>query len=140
MTTAADYIREMSAAMAERYAEDCVAHAARTAERLLAERRSPWIGRVRDVSEKDGVRFDAPLIPLRYLGKGALAWTTHYVACTARQVYDSVAGVPLDLDAYTVEVFGRDLEVSTYLDAAATARLLATGDFRSAFPPRGSVA
>ena len=130
MSSAADYIRE--AATAERYEQDCVAHACRIAELLLAERREPWIGRIRDVQGN----YHGPLIPLRYLGKGAPTWTTHYVACAGREVFDPLAGEPVEVDRYTIEVFGRKLDVVEHFDAGETQRLLQSGEFLQAFRPR----
>src|SRR3954451_19082705 len=92
--TAAEYLRELSLAMQERYAEDCVAHACRIAELLLAERRAPWIGRIRQAEMRGNTEFRGYLLPLRYAGTGTLAWTTHYVACAGREAFDPLAGVP----------------------------------------------
>ena len=121
--------------MAERYAGDCVAHACRTAELLLAEHRAPWIGRIRDVQGN----VHGPLTPLRYRGKGAPTWTTHYVACAGRQVYDPLVGKPIDLDKYAMEVFGRQLDIAEHFDARETERLLRSGEFRNAFRPAKKV-
>lgn len=125
---AAEYIRETSAKIAERYIDDCVVHACRTAELLHAERRSPWIGRLREIIEKDGQAFHGFLIPLRYAGKGALAWNVHYVACAGSQAYDPLAGEPVDVERYASEVFGRELVVLAHFDVAETARLLRRGE------------
>ena len=134
--TAADYLRELSLAMQQRYAEDCVTHACRIAELLLAERCAPWIGRIRHIETHGDSEFRGYLLPLRYAGTGALAWTTHYVACAGREVYDPLAGEPLDVDAYAEAVFGKPLPVVTHLDPAETERLLINGELRTTIPAR----
>jgi hypothetical protein len=125
---AADYIRETSLSMGDRYLGDCLTHACRVAELLHAEGRSPWIGRLREVIALDDAVYRGPLIPKRFAGKGFAAWTTHYVACTGRYVYDPVAGTPIDVDDYPAAVFGKPLTVEPFLDSAETERLLRTGD------------
>ena len=47
-TTASDYLCEISSLLDGGYPGDCVTHSCRLAELLLAERKNPWIGRVRD--------------------------------------------------------------------------------------------
>ena len=130
MRSAAEYLREQYAAIGERDAGDCVTHACRVAELLQAEGRAPWIGRIRDVSTLGDAVFHGPLIAQRFRGKSALAWTTHYVACSGRDVYDPLAGVPLDVEEYAGVVFGRVLTVDQHLDPDETARLLASGELR----------
>ena len=134
--TAADYLRELSLAMQERYAGDCVVHACRIAELLLAEQRAPWIGRIRHIEQRGDSEFRGYLFPRRYAGTGAMAWTTHYVACAGREVYDPLAGKPVDVDAYAEAVFGKPLPVVTHLDAAETERLLINGELRTTIPAR----
>ena len=122
-----DYLRD--AREWTTYPEDCVAHAIRIAELLLEEGREPWIGRVRHV-EGD---FHHPLTPQRFR---AMTWTTHYVACTGRNVYDPIAGEPLDVDAYTLQVFGKPLEVAMHVNVEETADLLRAGQLRQRFRVR----
>ncbi|HYH09812.1 MAG TPA: hypothetical protein VEK11_22375 [Thermoanaerobaculia bacterium] len=119
-----DYLRE--ARQWTTYPEDCVAHAIRIAERLLEEGRAPWIGRVRDVQGQ----WHGPLIPRRFEG---VTWTTHYVACAGREVYDPIAGEPLDVDAYAVPVFGKPLIVETHVGVEETAQLLRAGTLQERF-------
>ena len=107
----------------ERYIDYCVTHAARIAELLLAEGKSPWVGRIH---ERHG-DFVAPLIPTRFKGNNARTWTTHYVACDGRDVYDPIVGSPIVVDEYAIAVFGRPLDVQTHLDAAETRRLVSGG-------------
>jgi hypothetical protein len=106
---------------------DCVTEACRIAEQLLAEGRAPWIGRLRDVHPYGDTTFHAPLIPRRY---PHFTWTTHYVACCGREVYDPLAGGPLDVDLYAATVFGRELPVERFLGEEETERLLRTGGIR----------
>ena len=130
--TGDEYIREASLAMQERYDSDCVTHACRVAELLLAEERAPWIGRVREVVVSNGRVFRGALIPLRYAGRGAPAWTTHYVCGSGRQVYDPLAGEPVDVGGYGEVVFGKALAVETLFDSAATEQLLREKGLRRA--------
>ena len=104
-----------------RYDANCVTHAARVAELLLHEGKSPWIGRIRDRRDN----FVGPLIPKRF---GDLTWNTHYVACAGRDVYDPIVGSPVDVSEYTRVVFGRDIDVATRCDEAETRRLLEAGE------------
>ena len=128
--TAAEHLRALSAAMADRYVDDCVAHAAAIAALLLAEGRSPWIGRVRDTRVMGELTFHGPLIPRRFVGRNAPAWTTHYIACSGAEVYDPLVGEPTAIDGYTELVFGRALDVETHLDVDVTAELLRDGTLR----------
>lgn len=114
------------------YPGDCVAHACRLAELLLAEGRSPWIGRIREVLDRGDRVFHGPLIPRRL---PTLTWTTHYVCCCDGDVYDPLAGTPIPLDAYTRTVFGRDIEIESHLDADATRRLADRDELRVSFRP-----
>jgi len=129
-TTAAGYVRELSFAMEERYSGDCVAHACSIAALLLAERRAPWIGRIRHIEPRGDSTFHFPLIPTRYAGMRGPAWTTHYIACSGREVYDPLAGEPVDVEAYAAAVFGKSLPVETHLDSAETERLLISGELK----------
>lgn len=110
--------------MRDRYDGDCAVHAVRIAALLLSEGREPWIGRIRWIERRGEAEFRGPLIPIRFLGNGALAWSTHFVACAGRDAYDPIAGEPLDIDAYGTAVFGRALHIETHLDAEATRDLI----------------
>ncbi|HKO57385.1 MAG TPA: hypothetical protein VJ276_16035 [Thermoanaerobaculia bacterium] len=113
---------------------DCVSTACDLAARLLAEGRSPWIGRLRDVRLFGDSTFHAPLIPRRF---PHLAWTTHYVACADGLAYDPLAEAPLAVAEYAVSVFGRDIPVERFLSVEETERLLrAGGDIPQAFRHR----
>jgi hypothetical protein len=92
--------------MPDRYVGDCLVHARRIAALLAAEGRTPWIARIRCVEQRGDAVFTHPLIPKRFLGKGALAWTTHYVACADGQAYDPIAGEPVPIDDYVRIIFG----------------------------------
>jgi hypothetical protein len=119
-----EYLRE--AAKWETYPDDCVAHAIRIAGLLLDEGRAPWIGRVRHV---EGL-FHHPLIPRRFVG---ITWTSHYVACTGRMVYDPLVAEPLDVDVHAQSVFGKPLEVAVHVSVEETAELLRAGQLRQRF-------
>lgn len=135
LQTAADYLRETSLAMNGGYRDDCVTHALRITELLLAEGRSPWIACLRDVTIDGDQVMHWPLIPKRFTGRALVVWTTHYVACCERDTFDPVAGVPVDLDEYALVVFGRSIPIETHLDAADTERLLRSGEIRRTFRP-----
>lgn len=119
--------------MDEAYLEDCVAHTCRIAELLRAEGRAPWIGRLRHRTSDGDRVMHWPLIPTRYSGRRGPAWTTHYVACAGRLVYDPILGEPVDADAYAPAVFGKQLEIETHLDPETTERLLGSGGIRETF-------
>ena len=132
MQTAADYIREVSSSITNSYPRDCVWHACRIAELLLAEGRAPWIGRVRDERRLGDRVWFGPLIPERLR---SLTWTTHFVACSAGEVYDPLAGAPVPVGELASRIFGRSIAFAVHLDAAETERLLKSGTIRKAFPP-----
>jgi hypothetical protein len=128
--TAAGYLRETDLAMKNGYREDCVAHACRLAELLLAEGKSPWIGRIHEAIDRGDAVFHGPLIPRRF---PMLTWNTHYVCCCDGEVHDPLAGTPVPHAAYARTVFGRDIEIDVHLDAAATRRLIDRGELRISF-------
>ncbi|MFP5247169.1 MAG: hypothetical protein ACLGH0_10785 [Thermoanaerobaculia bacterium] len=134
--TAAEYVHEISLLLDRGYPADCVTHACRIAELLHAEGRAPWIGRVRHVTNEGEHVMHWPLAPVRFAGRAPLVWNTHYVAAAGREVYDPLIGQPIDVDAYVLEAFGKQLAVETFLDAEATARLLRDGSLKSAFRVR----
>jgi hypothetical protein len=111
---------------------DCVVHAEAIARLLLDEHRAPWIGRIRDVSTSGDSTFHGPLMPLRLKGT---VWNTHYVACSAGEVYDPLIGQPVEIASYATAVFGKELAVEICLDAAETERLLRSGELRRALTP-----
>ncbi|HET7435568.1 MAG TPA: hypothetical protein VFN10_12745 [Thermoanaerobaculia bacterium] len=124
---ARDLLHELHASLSERYQGDCTDYATRLAEMLLAEGRAPWIGRVRH--EENGMRM--PLIPSRYLGHGAIAWTTHYVACADGEAWEPILGEPVAIDSYTTTLFGEPYALAMCVDEHETARLVASGSLRS---------
>jgi hypothetical protein len=142
-TTASDYICEISSLLDGGYPGDCVTHACRLAELLFAERKNPWIGRVRDVRQVALGTFHGPLTPIRLLGSSGPTWTTHYLACEDGYAYDPLVGRPVLLTEYAVMVFGRALAIDCFLDVGATAELCRRQELPSAFRvqrvPRQSV-
>ena len=110
MPSAAEYIREMSLQMRDGYIADCVKHARRVAELLEAEGRSPWIARIHEEFETPKGVYHGPLIPRRF---PTLTWTTHYAACAGREVYDPILGEPIDVDAYSLALFGRVVAIDS---------------------------
>jgi hypothetical protein len=107
---------------------------------LLAEGRSPWIGRIRERIDRGDHVFHGPLIPKRL---PTITWTTHYVCCCDGEVYDPLTGTPVAVDGYVRTVFGRDIDIEIHLDADATRHLIDRGELRISFrlgagTPRGS--
>ncbi|MEA2338239.1 MAG: hypothetical protein QOE82_2246 [Thermoanaerobaculia bacterium] len=133
--TAAEYLSEISSVLDAGYPADCVTHACRLVELLLAEGRKPWIGRLRDVQQLPFGTFHGPLTPVRLLGRKGPTWTTHYVACEGDLVYDPLVGVPVSLAHYPVIVFGREIPLTSFLDSDATADLYCRKALRHAFVP-----
>ena len=124
--------------MSDRYVGDCATHACQVAERLLAEGKAPWIGRVRHAVRTDGQLFHTPLIPSRYRGRGAPAWNTHYLACSGVEAYDPLVGRPTLVEDYATLVFGLPIAVELHLDVETTRARLLNGDLRKSFPPRSA--
>jgi hypothetical protein len=122
--TAADYLRDTSLAMTERYAGDCRQHAYKIAKLLIAEGRSPWIARIRETVVQGDNVFHAPLTPRRLFGDSSVTWTTHYVACAGGEAYDPIIGEPVPLEGYTERLFGREISVDIFLDCEATEQFL----------------
>jgi hypothetical protein len=132
--TALDYLRNTSAAMTDRYgAADCVTHAIAVAERLLAERRAPWIGRLRHITMRGENVFHEPLTPLRFRSS---TWNTHYVCCCDGTAFDPILGEPVPLSDYAQAVFGHAIDVAEHLSPEETARLAREGKLRDAFRPQ----
>lgn len=112
---------------------DCVAHAIAIAERLLAEGREPWIGRLRHITTRGSDVIHEPLTPLRFRTS---TWNTHYVCCCDGEAWDPILESPVPLGDYARAVFGHDLVVAEHLSAEETARLAGEGELRKAFRPR----
>jgi hypothetical protein len=129
---AADYLRDISAAFEHGYPGDCVTHACRLTELLLAEGKKPWIGRLRDVRQTPAGVFHGPLTPIRLAGRNGPTWTTHYVACDGDDVYDPLNGAPMKIAQYSAAAFGRDIPIERLLDEAKTAELCRANELRAA--------
>jgi len=114
MLEAVEYIRQRSDQMPDRYAGNCLTDARKIAELLARAGASPWLARIRKVSDFNGSTFHGMLIPLRFLGRGALAWTTHYVCCCDGAAYDPLVGEPIPLEVYTQTVFGETLVLERF--------------------------
>jgi hypothetical protein len=120
---AVDYLHEISAALDDGYPADCVTHACRLTELLLAEGKKPWIARLRDVREVASGVFHGPLTPIRLAGRKGPTWTTHYVACEGDLVYDPLTEAPIAIDGYSIAAFGREIPLERFLDEPTTADL-----------------
>jgi hypothetical protein len=130
--TAEEHLAGASAAMEQHYQGDCVAHCSAVAKVLHAEGRRPWIGRVRQTIIEDGRSLHTALTPLRYLGRGAPTWTTHYVCGAGSQIFDPLAEAPLATDRFAESVFGRPITIETILDPDTTATAIARGQLENA--------
>ncbi|MBD0370937.1 MAG: hypothetical protein ICV60_08890 [Pyrinomonadaceae bacterium] len=95
---------------------NCLNAAREIARLLLAEGRSPWIARLRKTELRGEDVFHAPLIPRGLPNQ--LAWTTHYVCCCDGLAYDPVAGLPVPLEAYSLEVFGQRIPMEVFVSTA----------------------
>jgi hypothetical protein len=120
---AGDYLQEIFAALDDGYPADCVTHACRIAELLLAEGKKPWIARLRDVQQVASGVFHGPLTPIRLAGRKGPTWTTHYVACEGDVVYDPLTSAPIAVAEYSVVAFGREIAIERFLDESTTAEL-----------------
>ena len=129
---AVDYLHEISAALEHGYPADCVTHACRLTELLLAEGKKPWIARLRDVQQIAAGVFHGPLTPIRLTGRKAPTWTTHYVACDGDLVYDPLTDAPIAIGGYSIAAFGRDIAIESFLDEATTADLFRRNALRAA--------
>jgi hypothetical protein len=129
---AVDYLHEISAALDDGYPADCVTHACRVAELLLAEGKQPWIARLRDVRQVASGAFHGPLTPVRLAGRKGPTWTTHYVACEGDVVYDPLTETPIAVVGYSIAAFGRDVPIERFLDETATAELSGRNELRAA--------
>lgn len=109
---------------------NCLAAARELAALLLAEGRSPWVARLRKTETIGDRIFHAPLIP-RALGFVA-AWTTHYVSCCDGLAYDPVAGKPIRLETYSLEVFGEQISTEVFVPAGELPAYLAGNQSPSA--------
>jgi hypothetical protein len=94
---------------------NCLVAAREISSLLLCEGRSPWIARLRKTEKFKGHVFHAPLSP-RPLGIAA-TWTTHYISCCDGMAYDPVAGRPIKLETYSMEVFGEHIAAEVFVQA-----------------------
>ncbi|MGB7922196.1 MAG: hypothetical protein WCF57_03010 [Pyrinomonadaceae bacterium] len=114
-TSVIAYLEEQSALVRSGGYWNCLAAARELSALLLAEGRSPWIARMRKTEAIGSEVYHAPLIP-RAVGVAA-TWTTHYVSCCDVMAYDPVAGRPLRLEIYSLEVFGEQLPQEVFVSA-----------------------
>ncbi|MGA8809939.1 MAG: hypothetical protein WB973_18865 [Thermoanaerobaculia bacterium] len=129
---AVDYLHEIAAALDDGYPADCMAHACRVAELLLAEGKQPWIARLRDERHVVSGVLHGPLTPIRLAGRQGPTWTTHYVACEGDVVYDPLTNAPIAIAEYSIAAFGRDIAIERFLDEATTADLFRRKALRAA--------
>jgi hypothetical protein len=102
---------------------NCLNAARELAALLLAGGRTPWVARLRKTETVGGQVFHAPLTPLA-LGRAA-TWTTHYVSCCDGMAYDPVAGKPIRLETYSLEVFGEQISTEVFITAGELPAYLA---------------
>ncbi len=101
---------------------NCLRAARKLSALLLEEGRSPWIARLRKTERLGEEVFHAPLTP-RIAGVAA-TWTTHYVCCCDATAYDPVAGLPVQLEVYSLEVFGQQIPLEVFVPPAHLAAYL----------------
>ena len=94
---------------------DCLEEAREIAARMRAEGKSPWIGRLRHIEERENGRFHHPLIPR---GSKLPAFTTHYVCCCDGLAYDPLLDAPEPLETYSRRLFGAEIEIIPVEDPA----------------------
>jgi hypothetical protein len=107
---------------------NCLTAARELSALLLAEGRSPWVARLRKTETIGDQVFHAPLIP-RALGIKS-AWTTHYVSCCDGMAFDPVAGKPIQLETYSLEVFGEQISTEVFVPADELPAYLAANQLR----------
>jgi hypothetical protein len=95
---------------------NCLPAAMELSALLCAEGKSPWIARLRKTKMVQGETFHVPLIP-RGVGVNK-AWTTHYVCCCDGMAHDPVAGRPIQLESYSLEVFGEQISLEVFVPPA----------------------
>lgn len=127
MTSATDYLRDLSAQMSEAYVDNCVVHACNVAKLLLDAGEAPWIGRIRETVMMGDACVHQALIPLRFAGRKGPAWTTHYVCCSGAVAYDPLVGEPIDVDELAKTIFGRQLPVTKAISESALGEMARRG-------------
>ena len=121
------YFEEQSALVRSGGYWNCLAAARELSVLFLAEGQSPWIARLRKTEARGESVFHAPLTP-RVLGVAA-TWTTHYVCCCDDIAYDPVAGRPIQLEVYSLEVFGERIPTEVFVPDGGSQ--LTSGENRS---------
>ena len=86
---------------------------------LVADGERPWIGRIRDRRDN----YSGPLYPIRFYGRNAPAWTTHYVCCAGDVAFDPMIGEPVSVHDVAERLFGRPLEVERFTEWTSEAEL-----------------
>ena len=114
-SSAIAYLEEQSILVRSASYWNCLTAARELAALLLAEGRTPWIARLRKTEAIEDQVLHAPLIP-RVLGVTA-TWTTHYVCCCEEVAYDPIAGRMIQLEAYSLEVFGEQISMEVFVPA-----------------------
>ncbi len=117
------YLEEQSALVRSGGYWNCLSAARKLSALLLEDGRSPWLARLRKTEIFRGEVFHAPLTP-RIPGVRA-TWTTHYVCCCDATAYDPVAGKPIKLEVYSLEVFGEQISLEVFVPPAHLAAYLA---------------
>jgi hypothetical protein len=118
-----DYLEEQNAIVRSGGYWNCLKAARKLSALLLAAGRSPWIARLRKTGNIGGEVFHFPLIPHR-LGVAA-AWTTHYVCCCDEMAYEPVVGREIQLETYSLEVFGEQISLEVFVPAVEIQAYLA---------------
>lgn len=109
MNDIAVHLQRLHEETREAYAPDCLKVANELKALFVAQGRSASVLRLRSRAVRDGQLVVAPLIPLRYIGRGAPTWTTHYACCADGLVYDPLFAAPVPIDTYPLLAFGQAL-------------------------------
>ena len=112
MKAAAEYLRVRSAELEHELPGECVGEVCVVARALVADGERPWIGRIRDRR----ANYSGPLYPIRFYGRNAPAWTTHYVCCAGDVAFDPLIGEPVSVHEVAERLFGRALEVERFAE------------------------
>ncbi|MBK8742809.1 MAG: hypothetical protein IPM02_26505 [Betaproteobacteria bacterium] len=109
MNDAAVHLQRLHDETRETYSLNCLTVANELRALLIAQGRSASLLRLRSHTVRDGQLVVGPLIPLRYIGRGAPTWTTHYACCADGLVYDPLFAAPVPIDSYALRAFGEPL-------------------------------
>jgi hypothetical protein len=104
-----DRLKQLHEDTREAYTLDCLTVANELRALLVAQGRVASLLRLRKRSLLDGQLMAGPLTPLRYAGRNAPTWTTHYACYCEGWVYDALFVGPVPIGDYSLQAFGERL-------------------------------